>query len=53
MILVVMVIDSIYPILDENLFVEREKNHEIYREIHADSIFDLYEEYVMIVDFVF
>ncbi|KAJ4897449.1 Uncharacterized protein Rs2_24243 [Raphanus sativus] len=44
-----MVSISIYPILDESPFVEREENHEIYREIYGDPIYDIYEDDVCVV----
>ena len=43
----------IYSIMDESYFVEREENHEIYREIYGDSIYDIYEDDVLHIDFVF
>ena len=49
----VMVSISIYPILDESLFIKREANHEIYREIYEDLIYDGYEDDVYVLDFVF
>ncbi|KAG5397591.1 hypothetical protein IGI04_019405, partial [Brassica rapa subsp. trilocularis] len=39
--------------LDESPFVEREENYEIYREIYGDPIYDVYEDDVRVVDFVF
>ncbi|KAF3504149.1 hypothetical protein F2Q69_00041372 [Brassica cretica] len=44
---------NIYPIQDESLFVEREENYEIYREIYGYPIYDIYEDDVRVVDFVF
>ena len=44
---------SIYPILDESPFVERKDNHEIYREIYGDPIYDIYEDDVLRIDFIF
>ncbi|KAH0909665.1 hypothetical protein HID58_032986, partial [Brassica napus] len=52
-ILDVMVSISIYSILDESLFVVREENHEIYREIYGDPIYDIYEDDVLHIDFIF
>ena len=52
-ILDVMVSISIYPILNESFFVVREENHEIYREIYGDPIYDVYEDDVHVIDFVF
>ena len=52
-ILDVMVSANIYPIQDESPFVEREENYEIYREIYGDPIYDVYEDDVRVVDFVF
>ena len=48
-----MVSISIYSILDESPFVVREENHEIYREIYGDPIYDIYEDDVLHIDFVF
>ena len=48
-----MVNANIYPIQDESPFVEREENYEIYREIYGDPIYDVYEDDVRVVDFVF
>ncbi|KAJ4890151.1 Uncharacterized protein Rs2_29899 [Raphanus sativus] len=44
-----MVSISIYSILDESPFVEREENREIYREIYGDPIYDIYEDDVCVV----
>ncbi|KAJ4881986.1 Uncharacterized protein Rs2_39041 [Raphanus sativus] len=46
----VMLIFSCCTILDESPFVEKEVNHEIYREINGDPIYDVYEDDV---DFIF
>ena len=48
-----MVSISIYSILDESPFVVREENHEIYREIYGDLIYDIYEDDVLHIDFIF
>ena len=48
-----MVSANIYSIQDESPFVEREENYEIYREIYGDPIYDVYEDDVRIVDFIF
>ncbi|WZZ16443.1 hypothetical protein YC2023_109532 [Brassica napus] len=48
-----MVSISIYSILDESPFVVREENHEIYREIYGDPIYDIYEDDVLHIDFIF
>ena len=48
-----MVSISIYSILDESPFVEREENHEIYRDIYGDPIYDIYENDVLHIGFVF
>ena len=48
-----MVSANIYPIQDESPFVEREENYEIYREIYGDPIYDVYEDDVCVIDFVF
>ncbi|WZZ49253.1 hypothetical protein YC2023_049360 [Brassica napus] len=44
---------NINPIQDESPFIEREKNYEIYREIFGDPIYDVYEDDLRVVDFVF
>ena len=48
-----MVSANIYSIQDESPFVEREENYEIYREIYGDPIYDVYEDDVRVVDFIF
>ncbi|KAF2536239.1 hypothetical protein F2Q68_00021100 [Brassica cretica] len=48
-----MVSANIYSIQEESPFVEREENYEIYREIYGDPIYDVYEDDVRIVDFIF
>ncbi|KAJ4868151.1 Uncharacterized protein Rs2_50301 [Raphanus sativus] len=48
-----MLICSYCTILDESPFVEGEENHEIYREIYGDPIYDVYEEDVHHIDFIF
>ena len=48
-----MVSANIYHIQDEIAFVEREENYEIYQEIYGDQIYDVYEDDVRVVDFVF
>ncbi|KAJ4881854.1 Uncharacterized protein Rs2_38909 [Raphanus sativus] len=48
-----MVNANIYLIQDESPFVEREENFKIYREISGDPIYDVYEDDVCVVDFVF
>ncbi|KAF2564829.1 hypothetical protein F2Q70_00014974 [Brassica cretica] len=48
-----MVSANIYHIQDEIAFVEREENYEIYQEIYGDRIYDVYEDDVRVVDFVF
>ncbi|KAH0911926.1 hypothetical protein HID58_035247, partial [Brassica napus] len=45
--------DKIRANPDESPFVEREENYEIYREIYGDPIYDVYEDDVRVVDFVF
>ncbi|KAF2578393.1 hypothetical protein F2Q68_00005888 [Brassica cretica] len=48
-----MVSASIYLIQDESSFIEREENYEIYQEIYSDPIYDVYEDDLRIVDFIF
>ncbi|KAG2323645.1 hypothetical protein Bca52824_016858 [Brassica carinata] len=33
---------NLYPFVDESPFVEREEDHEIFKEIHGDPIYDVY-----------
>ncbi|VVB01606.1 unnamed protein product [Arabis nemorensis] len=48
-----MMSSSCYTFEGESLFVEREEIHEIYREIHGDPIYDVYEDDVLVIDFIF
>ncbi|KAG7594467.1 F-box domain [Arabidopsis thaliana x Arabidopsis arenosa] len=42
-----------YVIPGESLFSEEEENHEIYREIYGDPIYDTYADDVIHIDYVF